>query len=225
MNEINHGLTASEIHAILDIDNPVMLEIGCNDGTDTESFLTEFPGVHLHCFDPDPRPLSRFVRGPCVGIKQCTLTIAAMSDVDGFAEFHLSGGKPPRGQHPKEAAQDWDLSSSLSKPTGHLDYSPWCTFDRKIIVPTLRLDTWYATKPDVDRIDFIWADVQGAEEKLIKGGKRTLLNTAWFYTEFYDSPMYAGQPNLRRIDELLPGFELVATYDRYNALFRNKRWT
>jgi len=221
----SHALTPTEIHALLDCDDPVILEIGCNDGTDTIRFLNEFPRARIFCFEPDPRPLARFVRGPCVELHRCQVMSAAVADVDGFSKFHLSGGYPPTGKHPADAQEDWDFSSSLSEPTGHLTWSPWCTFTRAILVPTIRLDTWLGGHPELDKIDFIWADVQGAEEKLIRGGRETLKRTAWFYTEFYDRPMYLGQPSLERMQQLLPDFNLEAIYGGDNALFRNRRLT
>jgi len=41
---------------------------------------------------------------------------------------------------------DWDLSSSLRRPTGHLAAHPWCTFDRTTMVQTRSLDSWLANR-------------------------------------------------------------------------------
>jgi len=203
------GLTAEEIRDLVG-ESPVMLEVGCNDGTDTLRFLDAMPGIRLFCFEPDPRPAAVFkARVPVFLIE------AAVSDVDGTAVLYQSGGRPdPSG------VGEWNKSSSIVEPTGHLKMSPWCKFTPAITVPTVRLDTWLA-QYDVPAIDFIWADVQGCEAKMISGGTETLKRTRWLYTEWYPTAMYAGQPNLDDICAMLPGWELVGIYGRENALFRN----
>ena len=77
-------------------------------------------------------------------------------------------------------------------------------------------------KFEIEKIDFIWADVQGAEEDLIKGGLKSLNNiTKYFYTEFSNEELYKGQPNLSKILKLLPNFKIVKRYGN-NVLLKNK---
>ena len=38
----------------------VIVEIGCNDGTDTVKFLEAFPQAKMYCFEPDPRAATAF---------------------------------------------------------------------------------------------------------------------------------------------------------------------
>lgn len=216
MIEVDRGLRAAEIRELVG-DSPVMLEIGCNGGGDTQCFLDAMPGIHLFCFEPDPRPLARFK--PRLDDPRITLIRKGVSDKDGNACFHLSGGKSPQGSGQRE----WDCSSSLFRPTENMKRSfPWLRFTRQIEVDVVRLDTWLVQYPDIQRIDFVWADTQGAEEAMILGGRATLQRTRYLYTEFYNQPLYEGQPNLERIVELLPSFELIGIYARENALFRNR---
>lgn len=195
---------------------PVILEIGCNDGSDTLEFAQQFPDGMLHCFEPDVRPIERF-KAKEFGAR-VRLHPVAVGDRDGVTTLHMSGGTT-RGAHLK----DWDLSSSIHEPTGHLKMSPWCTFDRTCEVPIIRLDTWLRNhQPAV--IDFIWADVQGAEGDLIRGGTETLARTRYFYTEYYDREQYRGQPNLRQIIEMLgTDWEPLGIYEGYNVLLKNSR--
>ena len=66
-----------------------------------------------------------------------------------------------------------------------------------------RLDT-YVTDKKIDLIDFIWADVQGAEDLLIKGGKVTLdTKVRYLYTEYSGKEYYENSPNMNTIKELL----------------------
>ncbi len=204
-------ISKGEIKDILKKENPIILEIGCNDGTDTLDFLETFKDCKIYCFEPDPRPIEKFK----VKDNRCKLFKIAISNEDGETTFNLSGGKDPYGKR-----DDWDQSSSIKKPKKHLKEYPWCNFDKKIKVKTKRLDTW-AKENKINKVDFIWADVQGAERELIEGGLNVLNNTNYLYTEFYDKEMYEGQLNLQQILKLLPNFEVVKKFGS-NVLLKNK---
>lgn len=223
MKNYNRPITHAEIKDLVGRGRPrdmrtVILEIGCNNGNDSQAFLDTFPGpgLRLYCFEPDPRAIAQFkdrIRDP-----RCELIEAAIAADDGRTVLHMSGGRPPG--HPPDL--DWNMSSSIRQPTGHLQMSPWCTFDRKVEVETMRLDTWYKQHPELGTIDFIWADTQGAEVDLINGGRLALDNTRFCFTEFYNTPCYQGQINLAQIIELLgPRWQPMATYENYNVLMRN----
>jgi len=234
MSEVKHysgDMTAADMVERIDSPIPLIVECGCHDGRDTEKFLAAFPACRMVCFEPDPRPLFRhdppgfFDRIP--HCPQVQLVQAAVSDRDGFAILNRSSGDPPGACW--AGVTDWDHSSSLFEPTGHLDKHAWCTFPEghRLEVTTIQLDTYmlHIRAPQVHEIDLIWADVQGAEAAMIRGATNTLKRTRWLYTEFYDEPMYEGQPSLQEITALLPGWELVAIYAGYNALFRNKEFS
>jgi FkbM family methyltransferase len=222
-------LQAHDVAKLVATDCPTMLEIGCNDGMDTLKFLKAMPHVRLFCFEPDPRAAKRFRENVSDWVP---LEEAAISSEDGIAVFYGSSGRAPeRSRRPGAPAccwlDEWDLSGSLRKPTGHLSFSPWTTFpeDRQYEVKTLRLDTWLARSLGVECIDFIWCDVQGAEADVIQGAANALARTRYFYTEYYDTPMYEGQPNLDTLRGMLPTFDLLGIYgpkNNPNALFQNK---
>jgi len=218
-------ITVKEIRNLVG-ESPIILEVGCNDGTDTLRMITEMPGATIHCFECDPRAIDRFKK--LVGNHdQIHLHEMAIADVDGKALFHGSSGQPPNAG--KNASHycflsEWDLSGSLYEPSRHLTYSPWCTFpeDRICEVSVTRLDTWKESHPEISRIDFIWCDVQGAEASLILGARKLLSVTQFFYTEFYNDPLYSGQVPLHVLQVMMQenGFLLTGTYND-NALFRN----
>jgi len=207
-----------------DIPSPTLLEIGCNDGTDTLRFLTAFPSARIYCFEPDPRAIARFRQN--VHDSRAVLTECAICDQDGIATFHGSSGRPPNvtaKSPPCCHLAEWDLSGSLYRPTGHLTYSPWVTFppERLYSVKTLTLDTWISDHPEISSIDFIWADTQGAEASLIRGAPSALSITRYLYTEYYDRPLYENQVPLGTLRDMLPEFLLLGTYGD-NALFQRK---
>ncbi len=191
-------------------DNPIILEIGANRGTDTEEFLSIFPNAKLYLFEPDPRMI-KVLQKKFRKNKKIILEKIALSNVSGKAKFYLSESSTGVG------GKD---SSSLKEPKKHLEVYPEIKFDRKIFVKTETLDKW-AKNEKINLIDFIWADVQGAEKELILGGSKTLNDrTRYFYTEFYNQELYKGQINLKQIKGLLPNFKLVGIWGN-NVLFKN----
>ena len=224
-------ITTAYMHGLIGRDNPTILEIGANDGTDTLEFIKEFPDACIYCFEPDPRAVDRFREQ--VDKPNVFLVEAAVCDLDGEGTFYSSSGRAPESSRRPGAPKccwldEWDLSGSLCRPTGHLSYSPWTTFpeDRQYQVKTVRLDTWsepYRYMGVLSTVDWIWCDVQGAEHLVIAGASETLAITRYFYTEFYDKPLYQGQLPLSEIRRLLPDFDLIGTYGD-NALFKNWSW-
>jgi FkbM family methyltransferase len=216
-------ISLEEMRFLIARPDPVILEIGCNDGTDTQRMLETFPQARIYCFEPDPRALARFA----VKDSRVMLVPMAIGSYDGTAKFYPSQGLPSPLPAPEAAAvaarlpHGWDLSGSLRRPKLHLREHPWCQFGEPIKVPVIRLDTWAATMSN-ERIDFIWADVQGAEIDLIQGGQDTLRRcTRFFYTEYNQRELYEGQVNLDRILELLPEYDVVTQYSE-DVLLRRR---
>ncbi|WP_349253296.1 FkbM family methyltransferase [Bradyrhizobium sp. CB3481] len=195
--------------------DPVILDIGCNDGTDSQCFLFLCPKAQLYCFEPDPRAATRFKSNMNMCLDKVKLFEFAVSDRNGRIDFHPSNGD---GQ-----AKAWDLSGSIRPPKNHLTEYGWVRFDHPISVETRRLDDW-CSEANLNQIDLIWMDVQGAEADVIAGGRRTLSNTRFIYTEYSDKELYEGQLTLQAILDLLPSFEVVNIYPREvegDVLLRN----
>ena len=234
-------LTVAEIKKFLKKEDPVILEIGANTGRDSQRFLDAFSNISLFCFEPDPRCIVKFENK--ISDARCKLFKTAISDKDGESVFHLSIGvhgnkyysqmRNEHGilisQHVKDMSEcalekhpraTCINSSSLSEPTGHLKKFPNIGFYKDIMVVTAKLDTW-SEENSVDKIDFIWADTQGAEEKLINGGKAALSRTNYFYTEYSDKELFKEQPSFQRVVDMLPDFRVEERFTT-NVLFKNR---
>ena len=197
------NLSVLEIKNLINKDSPVILEIGANCGQTTIDFIEMFPNALIHCFEPDPRAIKKFKR--MINSKNVILHEIAIGNIDGVINFHQSAGGEsidPEG---------WDQSGSIRAPKAHLNMFPYVRFDNIIQVPIMRLDTW-AKLNNITNIDFIWADVQGAEEDLILGGKNTLQKTRYFYTEYYDNECYEGQLRLEQLYHLLNQYLVLKRY-------------
>ena len=184
-----------------------ILEIGANDGIDSARLLSTFEAATLHCFEPDPRALALLRQR--ITSERARIYPIAVSDFDGVLPFHQSGGAPPGTE--QEYPEGWHYSSSIHRPSKHIEEFPWCTFDTTIEVESVRLDTWYEHN-DVGPIDFIWADVQGAEPELLRGGQETLRNTHYLYTEFVETGLYEGHLPLDELFAMIPDWKVVTRF-------------
>jgi len=183
---------------IQNLDVKTMIEIGMHFGEDTERFRAMHPAARIIGFEPDPRNVKMITDAKINTI--CEFHPVALSNKNEQSEFYMSSGRCPAFIDAKHNANDWSSSSSLKRPTGHLTAHKWVTFPKKAVVQCMRLDDVEGLQNTV--IDFIWVDVQGAEDIVFSGAKNTLSRTRYVYTE-YATDLYEGQLNR---DQLLALF-------------------
>ncbi len=211
-------LEGDELVRLIAREDPVIFDIGCNDGTHSNWFLGLFAGARVYAFEPDPRAAKAF--RSAVRSERAKLYELAIAGRDGTAEFHASDGLPDPALA-RSLPEGWDQSGSIRRPgKAHFERFPWCRFERTFPVATRRLDGWCRDE-GVGAIDLIWADVQGAEGDLIEGGRETLARTRYFHTEYNDQELYEGQMPLAKLLSMLPEFEVVHRY-RWDVLLRNR---
>lgn len=208
-------LEAWEIRDLVGREKPVILEVGANCGQTTAELLEAMPGAVVHAFEPEPRAISEFrrnIQAPNVHLYEC-----AVGATNGTVTFHQSSGGEQ--EYPEYQGSGWDQSGSIRRPRTHLEVWPWVKFEHQIQVPIVTLDAW-AGQQGITQVDFIWADVQGAESDLIQGATLLLRNTRYLYTEYSNEEWYEGQVTLAELQRLLPGFTLLRRYPM-DALFLN----
>ncbi|MCI0337077.1 MAG: FkbM family methyltransferase [Acidobacteria bacterium] len=181
----------------------IFLECGAHRGTDTE-WMARIPGVTIHAFEPDPRN-EQAIRANVI------LHRAAIAERDGHGPLILSQ---------QGWGREWTYSSSIKQPKHHLQRYP-VTFGEAIDVELVTLDTFYR-EHKLDVVDFIWADVQGAEGEMIRGGHRMLERTRYLYTEYSDDELYVQQSSLKEILEMLPEFRVIELWPD-DVLLENRR--
>lgn len=228
-----------ELRLLVGKPNPLILEVGAADCEDTKRFLEAFPECRVICFEPDDRPLARYRRNIPESESRVTVEPLVVTDIDGMVPWYASHGAMPKESIPTydwqpEVIRDWDMSGSTCRPTGHLKQSRWVTFSSPTQKQGIRLDT-YAARHHLGVVDFIWADVQGAEHKLIDGASELLKRTRFMFTEFYDVQLcnnqqklpdyYEGQHNLGAIMAKLLGWSIRSFHIGDNVLLENRNFT
>lgn len=218
--EKGKGGISTELLQQLAPDSGLVLEVGANSGQDTVLLLNAFPVAEIWCFEPEPRALKSWRKN--VTDPRAKLFPIAVADFSGTVSFHQSDGVPPHVE--SELFPDgWDLSGSIMRPKNHTEVHPWSSFEKTISVQCEPLDSIIGELEDGGSlpIGLLWADVQGAEELLIRGANETLKKTRYVYTEFSNDELYEGQVSLAKLIRLLPHFRIKKLW-KNDVLFENR---
>lgn len=196
----------------------LIIEIGCHFGTDTKIFKEISPKTRIIGFEPDPRNIKILKETGVINIAE--IFEFAVSNKNGESDFFLSSGEF-KGKSSIELLKDnpWSASNSLKKPKKHLSIHKWVKFTEKIKIKTIKLDDFDILKNEI--IDFIWMDVQGAEDLVFEGAKETLNRTKYIYTEYSNEEIYENQPNLNDIQKSLGENWQILSLDKDDVLFKN----
>lgn len=162
-------------------DSPVILEAGACDGTDTIKFTQRWPGATIYAFEPVPELFAKAeLRTSHLAQVQCYRM--ALSERTGSATMYVSGD---------EEVDEKRDSSSLLTPAEHLVEYPKIKFDRSIVVQTMTIADW-VDRAGIDRIDFMWLDMQGMELPTLKAAGPVLATTGAICMEVARKELYAG---------------------------------
>jgi FkbM family methyltransferase len=206
---------------IQNLDIKIFVEIGMHFGIDTKDFRRMHPHARIVCFEPDPRNIDMIKK--LGNDKICELYELALSNTNEPMNFYLSSGNSKEKLNdPLLTKNDWSCSSSLKKPTGHLVKHKWITFPKSIKVKCCKLDDFEPLKNI--KIDFMWVDVQGAEDLVFSSAQETLKNTHYVYTEYCNTELYEEQLNLEGVLKLFSGFKVIYDFGG-DVLLENRHYT
>ena len=155
-----------------------VLEIGSRDGVEAIALSKYYSNAKVISFEcnPDTFPLLEYNISDYPNISAYQI---AISDIEGTIDFY----KTVRGN---------PGSSSIFKKSGQYDYIE--NFGQhKIQVASTTLKT-FLDKNNIDQVDIIWVDLQGAELKAFSGMKEYLDNVKVILTEVEYKEIYENQP-------------------------------
>ena len=181
--------------------DPIIVEAGAFDGTDTRKISAQWPTGTIHAFEPVP-DIFVMLEAKTSNCANVVRHHVALSDHNGSATLYVSE-KPSRPGEPFQAG-------TLLKPKERLKYSP-ITYPSTITVPTMTLDTW-TEQNNVDHIDFMWLDLQGMALPVLKGGVNILKTVRALFIEVEFIEAYEGQAQYEEIRAWLDsqGFTAIA---------------
>jgi len=165
--------------------NPVIVEIGSYDCKDGLELLVKCNASKVYSIEADPRNYTRCLEN-IKGHKNIECFNYAIGDKDGFADFYLSSGRTESN----DKNYIHSASSSLKPPTDLMKLKhPWLKFEEKAKVKIITLDSFCALN-NIDHIDLLWMDVQGAEDLVLSGATNILAKTKYLFTEYSNTKIY-----------------------------------
>lgn len=177
------------------IKNGTILELGCHWGEDTERIISWFKGDSLNffSFEPDPRNIDiinrNSIRWKNNHKVNWRLIEGAVYKEEGEMDLYLSDGRHPVNGNKMTGA------NSIRKPKEVLNRHNWIDFNKKIKVKTYTIDD-FCQSNNIEKIDFIWSDIQGCEMDMLKGASKIITNTGMMLLEYSDTELYQGQGSL-----------------------------
>ena len=174
-------------------DYPIVLEIGAAEGEDTVRYVGALVALNRPfryiAFEPDERNIWHLRRLMEKMNGAFDLVPYAVADTDRTLPWRSSN-------HP--------YSGSVKEPKEHLTLYPDIKFSDPTFIDVIRLDDCYRAN-GFNKVDWIWCDVQGAEDLVLAGGQETFRRTRFFYTEYLECEAYQGQIGRDEIHRRLPG--------------------
>lgn len=187
---------------------PVIIEAGCYDGAITKTLLSFVNrSVKAYAaFECDPRSIAKIQANDFP--KEAYLVCKALGNKDGMIDLYVSEGM-------SADRFIYDSSSSIRKPKKVTEDWTEIEFNHTYPVTCTKLDT-FCKEAGIDSIDFIWADIQGAEKDMVMGGKDMMKVTKFMFLEHSgDREWYEGQWTLPEMIKDLNklGFEVYRKFD------------
>jgi FkbM family methyltransferase len=144
-----------------------IIDCGAHDGRDSIRLQKQLNAT-IFSFEPVPRLFEILKKNTEINKRIIPYNIA-LSDEIGYSKFYVSSGET-------------DASSSLLKPSAHLQDHPSVIFEEVIQVKTDTLDVWAKTNK-IERIDMLWLDMQGFEMQMLKASPNILSTVKVIHTE------------------------------------------
>lgn len=180
-----------------------LIDIGANDGAFGEFLGTFLQVDRAYCFEPQPALQAQIVER-MKKVPRCRVFPVALSDQNGEAEFFLNSNHP---------------SSSLLHVSEHsVREFPQTAGEAATRVPLARLDD-LLTDEDLAGEVFLKIDVQGAEDRVIRGGQRVFSRVRWVLIEMSFVPFYDDQPLFEEVHDQLAklGFRFVGMKNQIDS--------
>tara|TARA_R110000772_G_scaffold20140_3_gene55937 strand:- start:3603 stop:4238 length:636 start_codon:yes stop_codon:yes gene_type:complete len=192
-------------------DDSVIIEAGAASGTDTLWFGQNFPNGRIFAFEPLNISYDKTVQrvATCDNVKVYNVALGPQESTE---ELYVSSN---------------GASSSLLKPTGHIQFHPRISFENKSTVKTINLDNFLRGQ-GVEEVDLMWLDMQGYEHTVLSHSLETLSKTRYLYTEVSLKEMYADSVLYNEFKSWLKerGFKVLHEFlyweDMGNVLFYNE---
>jgi FkbM family methyltransferase len=203
-----------ELELVLsNVEEPTIFDVGSCEGLDSIKYSRMFPDARVFAFEPISSNFQK-IKDNISAFKSSKIHPfhLALSDKKSTIEIFKSSGNP------ESEKGDWEhgnKSSSILAPEKHLDVYDWCKFDSKEEVESDTLKS-FCQDQDINRVDLLHMDVQGAELMVLKGAADFLSNIRMIWMEVAYVELYKDQPLRDEVTNYMKaqGFILLVEQNR-----------
>lgn len=194
----------------------IICDVGSYDGNEAARFAQIVPSADIFAFEGSPINIERYIRSR-PELARVVKENVAVSDVDGEVTFHIVEA---------DGGADWrEGANSLNERTDGIASRP-------ITVPSVRLDSYFATQVRDGKTFGLWIDVEGALDRVLEGARNVLGRTLILRTEIESTQYWKDQKLSGEITKQISdaGFILLGdthteeTGGQSDVLFLNRSW-
>lgn len=200
-------------------DSLTILDIGARDCRESINFSQYYRNSKIYAFECNPETIP-VCKKNIEGHQNITLVEKAISDSNGTITFYPINTEKTRTSH-KDGNPG---ASSLLKASDKFKKEIY--IQDEIKVESITLETFLKNN-EIDAIDIMWVDVQGAEMLVLKGLKERVKDIRILHIELEFAEMYRNQALFKDVRTYLKdrGLSLIAftNFSRYccDAVFAN----
>lgn len=193
-------------------DVKVILDIGSRDGLQSLEFNRWFPNAKILAFEPI-KSSYEFTKNITSNVENISVYPYAVNSYYGTTKFY-------------EVYNGNVGASSLLKTSHHPRAQAWS--QKEIEVECINLSDFLTTN-NIEQVDLVWMDVQGAEKIVIESLSKYLNNIKAIATEAEIQILYEGAANKNELDELLTEFVCVdatpeSSHTEMDVIYINKKY-
>lgn len=191
----------------------VILDVGSRDACQALEFNRWFPNAKIYAFEPIESNVE-WCKNVTKNISNIEIIPKAINSYNGKTKFF-------------EVYNGNIGASSLLKVTDHSRSNSWK--QREIEVDCVRLEDWLI-KQNINKVDFMWADVQGAEKIIFESMGKFLMDVDGIATEIGLQKLYENGTELTELNNiLLKNFNLIesipeGSYTEADNIYINKKY-
>ena len=174
----------------------VIFDVGSRDCVQSIEFYNMFPNSKIYAFECNPNTLNICRKNIEPYSDRITLIEGAVCDYDGEIKFY-----PINQDKTLTSWKDGNPgASSLFVSNGQYTVEKYV--QDEITTNCHRLDT-IMKKYNIEQVDIIWMDLQGAELLAFKGLGTYLDNVKYIHTEVSHKEMYTGQVMFKELNDFI----------------------
>jgi len=171
-------------------ENPIIFDVGANDGVSASEFKKYWPNSIIHCFEPqkecwkDLDKLEKTYMDKSIIVNKCATGNISNKEAP-FYTHDITTGQSGFNKINMESIDSIHLKKIKKNRNQFLDYNNSVNHER--IVEIIRLDNYMVTN-NINNISLLKIDTQGFEPEVLEGLGEKLCNIDIVITElmFYD---------------------------------------